>query len=298
MMKIEGLSASGYNTSSWCMWKWALSYLFKFEDEAGPAALIGKIVHQVCEDISKLCIDDYDGFIKNPNIEELWNNSYNQYTKEEPHIAAKIEDGKLKKVIKGFYDLMAGEYSPIRDNTISVERYFRIPIEENRFKIGKDEYFTIRGLIDRIDILDENTIEILDYKTGGRGDWLSSSKEKKDNVTLKDDIQPRMYHLAAKTLYPKIKNILVTFVYITDGGPVTIPFIDEDALETKNVLYKRFATIKNSVDPERNKTWRCRFCGFSDKKSNACNIVWEEKNELGMDFIENKYQILNQDNRR
>lgn len=294
VLKIKGVSASSYKSYASCEWKWALSYGMGFYDEAGPAALLGNMVHKILEVFSKASVAKVDS--NHPVFDPvlMWELWFNRYYNNHPEISSKIKNDKLKKVSKGFYDLLNGPYTPIRDNTISVEQYFRIPLEEKRFKLSpkKDDYFTIRGLADRIDQLDKDTIEIIDYKTGSRSDFFSNSKEKYDNITLRNDIQPRMYHLAATYLYPKIKNYLITFVYLTDGGPVTMPFTASDTKETLDVIYKRFQTIKYNENPERNLTWRCRFCGFGDK-TGICDKVWKEKNHLGLEFISNKYYTLN-----
>jgi hypothetical protein len=291
-MRISGLSASSYDTYSWCEWKWFLQQVLGFEDQAGAAAYMGTMAHKVLELLSKAVVVGHPKESKAWDVDYLWKIAFNHYFNEEPALAEQIEPDKLKKVCKGIHDLLNSEYTPIRHNTISAELAFNIEIKEPDFKLKDiDKYFTLRGRIDRVDQIDEETIEVVDYKTGSRVCWNSDDRHKKTPEDLFKDIQPKMYHLASKHLYPWAKNCLVTFIYITDGGPVTVPFIDEDLLETKEIIKRRLKTIQANINPERNLGWKCKLCTFS--RDGTCDNVWDEKDEVGLDFVEKKYRILN-----
>ena len=302
-MRIHGISASAHQTYDWCAWKYFLQYGLGFEDYAGSAAFMGTIAHKVLEIPSRASIVKHNPNSKIWDAGYLWNICFNHYYNKEPAIAEQIEMDKLKKVCRGIHDLFDSDYSPVRDNTISAEVAFNIELTEPDFQIKsstinakdplspvKQEYLKLRGRIDRVDQIDENTIEIIDYKTGSRVCWDSKDRHKKTPEDLYEDIQPKMYHMAAKHLYPWATNCLVTFIYITDGGPVTVPFVDGDYDITKEILKRRFKTIQANEDPERNTGWKCKLCTFA--KDGTCDMVWDEKNELGMDFIINKYRIL------
>jgi hypothetical protein len=293
-MKTNGISASAYQTYSACEWQYFLQYILSFTSESGPAALLGTMAHKVLEILSRAAIVKHDKNSKIWDPSYLWELSFNHYYNDEPHVAEQIQDDKLKKVCKGIHQLLDSEYTPIRDNTISAEAGFNIPMMEPEFKLPgtEDRYFTLRGRIDRVDQLNEDTIEVIDYKSGSRVSWDSPDRHKKEPSDLHAEIQPRMYHLAAKDLYPWAKNILVTFIYFTDGGPVTVPFCDEDIAETRNMLLRRFRSIKNNENPQRNISWKCKkLCSFGT--SGVCESVWNEGRELGLPFIESKYTVLN-----
>ncbi len=296
-MRINSLSASSYDVYSWCAWKFYLQYNLGFQDESGPAAIIGHISHKVLEVLSRASILKHDPASKIWNPDYLWQIAFNYYYNQLPDASEKIKDDKLKKACRGIHELLASEYTPIRNNTIGAEQKFYIPLIEPGFAIkrhdnGEVQYLKLSGKIDRVDQLDDETIEIIDYKTGTRVDFESKKREKKDSEYLHEHIQPRMYHLAATKLYPWAKNILVTFIYLVDGGPVTVPFCPEDMETTRQIIHRRFKAIQSNEDPQRNLTWKCKvMCPFH--KDGTCGHVWQEKDDLGHEFIDNKYAILN-----
>jgi rubrerythrin len=310
-MKIEGISASSYNTYDQCQWKWFLSYSLGIEDASGGAAILGNVCHDVFETMSIASIEKKSPKHKDFDLKHQWDKWFNEYKEKNEEIFKTIKDDKIRKIYKGAQNLLEGkykDYTPINPNTICAEQYFKISIKEDRFKIpdhirSNDDqtHFSIRGFIDRIDKIDDETLEIIDYKTGSRASFMSDSKDKKDGETLRDDIQPRMYHLASKVLYPEIKNFLITFIYTTDGGPITTPMCDEDISDTKEMIYNRYMHVLNNTNPQQNKSWRCRFCAFDKSKTNLCDQLYDEKQSMGqqgLEFLQLKYSIMNENKKR
>lgn len=267
------MSASAYDCYTFCQFKYLLSTVLGIEDISGPSAALGKAAHSVLEEISKAKIAKQEM----PDYKTLWQ-------KEVSNILCKVEASKIKQIQKGLFDFIENSvYTPYKANTTAVEKYFRIKLEV------KDAVFNIAGLVDRIDVIDDKTIEILDYKTGQRKTFMSNEKEKKDSISLYDDIQPRLYYLAAKTLYPSFENLLVTMIYLTDGGPFTVP-LDKSSIEpTKELLYKRFLEIKENNDPQKNVGWWCqKMCSYG--KSGVCNEIYNSLQENGLDFVTLRYK--------
>jgi hypothetical protein len=260
-MNIKGLSASGYSLYEWCPWKFYLIQVLGFSDESGVAAIIGTMSHHILEILSKASIVKHDKNSKIWNPEYLWNIVYSHYASKNAEMFECIDNAKFKKVAKGLIELINGEYSPITDKTIGVEISFNIPILDKELIIndnGEDKYFNIRGRIDRIDKINDSTIEIIDYKSGVRTSYDTKERLKKNEISLREEIQPRLYHMAARHLFPHIENVIVTFIYFTDGGAVSMPFSDDDFVQTRDMIKRRFFTIKNNEDPDRNVTWKCR----------------------------------------
>lgn len=262
-----------------------------FESESGAAALLGTIIHKVCEIYSRLSMIHHRQDSKYWNLEFLWRICYNFYAKKEPNIIGLITEKKIKTALLGMIELLSSQYSPIRDNTIFLEQYYRIPLKEKRFRMDNGEYLHITGRIDRCDEINSETLEILDYKSGNRSSWLDNSKEKMNSSDLRKKIQPRLYYLAARKLWPQYKTILCTFHYITDGGPIQCLFDDSDIEETLKMVQDRFNEIKNNNSPIRNLGWKCRFCSFH--ASGLCENIHREILDTSYAFVENKYVTLN-----
>lgn len=296
-MRIKSLSHSSANNYEICPWKYFLVYQLGFEDVGGPASVLGNIAHTVLEILSRASMLKHDPNSKVWNINWLMEKTYNHYMRKKPEIVSSIQSDKLKKVSKGIADLLNSEYTPIRDNTIGIEFRFGIQLKEPKFSIkrkedGELQYLQLNGFIDRIDKIDDKTIEIIDYKTGKRETWGSTEKKKKDAGDLFLDMQPRLYHLAAKEKFPWAENIIVTFIYMVDGGAISVPFTDEDIETTKDMISRKFRAIQANEDPQRiYGNWMCRFCTFY--KDETCQSVWDEKNEFGSEYVLNKYTVLN-----
>jgi len=119
----------------------------------------------------------------------------------------------------------------------------------------------MKGTIDLITLLNEDTIEIIDWKTGRRLDWATG--EEKTQEKLEKDPQLRIYHYAIKNLYPHIKHIIFSIYFINDGGPFTICFDDSDIPGTEDMLRQKFKIIKRTKKPKLSKTWMCnKLCHF------------------------------------
>lgn len=303
LMKILGISPSAYDTYSQCEWLYFLQQVLYFDEMCPkPDAILGTIAHKVLEILSIASLRKHRKDSKIWDVNYLWTIVFNRYCKTDPESVSNIKPEKLEKVCLGIHNLLNDEYTPIRDNTLSAEAKFHIPLMSPEFRLPQeflgnsyseqDKYFSLRGRIDRIDRINDDTIEVIDYKSGQRTSFSSSTRHKKEASDLHEEIQPRMYHLAAKHLYPWAKNIIVTFIYLTDGGAVPTPFSDADINTTKDILLKRFRAIKANIDPQRNRSWKCsKICSFG--KDGQCELSWIERCQLGLDFMMNKYSVLN-----
>lgn len=119
----------------------------------------------------------------------------------------------------------------------------------------------IKGTIDLITQVNENTLEVIDWKTGRRLDWATG--EEKTQEKLETDPQLRIYHYAISKLYPEIDNIILTIYFINDGGPFSVCFGEKDLEATEKMLEKKFKHIKKTQVPRLSKSWKCtKLCHF------------------------------------
>jgi DNA helicase-2/ATP-dependent DNA helicase PcrA len=100
----------------------------------------------------------------------------------------------------------------------------------------------IAGRMDRIDKIDKNKIEIIDYKTG---DNIPSQKE------LETDLQLTFYALAAnevkdQTLGKTPEDILLSLYYLEKDVKLTTTRDKEQLIEAKGLILERVKEISNS----------------------------------------------------
>lgn len=170
-------------------------------------------------------------------------------------------------------------------NVLDIEKWFEIEIDGDEWFTIENKPFKVRGFIDIVNIIDEETIEIVDWKNGQQKDLSTMEDITLDNISKK--IQPRIYHLAANILYPTYKNVIVTFYYINQDGPLTVSFSEEDLVNTFTSLYTFFNTVKKDNIIRRNRSWRCRMCAFN--KEDICTKIWSDLNTFGDQFVKDKY---------
>jgi hypothetical protein len=297
-LRLKTLSSSSYGTFESCQFKWYCRYVLGMPEESIPSALLGSAAHKVLEILSNLNIRKRYKESKYWNWEYLWDRSivhYQRPTKREPNAVemwAKIKNADVNNIKRCLGEIMIDErYSPLNPKTISAEKSFSITIDTPGFEVdvkdGEPVYLKLLGKIDRIDLLNEKTVEIIDYKTGRREPFTFSGekKKKKEVDDLYDDIQCRMYHLAIDKLMPEIENVFVTVYYLKDGGPFTTVFNKGNIEETIDMIRKKKDLIVGIHKPKRNKGFWCeRFCSVG--KDNMCNKIWDTIEARGMKFTE------------
>jgi len=145
----------------------------------------------------------------------------------------------------------------IVDWTINTKEY---PIFENEI-IGTEVEFhltleggvEVRGVIDLVVKIDDNTIEIIDYKTG--------NSTKSYNAALTDP-QMRIYSMVAKLLWPDFDTYITTLYYVRKKRMVTCVFSKDDDKGTFKATARHWSNIKANDEPYRPQRpfWLCNFC--------------------------------------
>jgi len=272
------------------------------ESKAGKAALQGSIVHQALEWMIKLRKRG------KTNVEPMWllNRAWDELTEQSPEIAIRRVTTRIDKETGGLKEaadfkkcrvaletvLNDQFYNPYQLNVIDSEQWFALEmpgkIWECQDQDGNLHQFATRGFIDFTHELDEETLEIVDWKTGARKSFYT--QEPIDEVVLMGEIQPRLYHLAAYFLYPKYKNILITFYYTNSGGPITIALSQDDLAKTIAILHSFFTTVRKDTLIRRNRHWTCKMCSFNN--NGICPRVWSDICTMGSEYVEDRYKNL------
>ncbi len=275
-MNLQFLRQSSINTYHDCEFKYFMECILEIPSLAGKKALMGTLVHHVLELLAR-CKKNNHLTGKYVDYKYLLDICWDRYKREESHRFNFMPADKVF-CLKSIEKVLDGNFNPLKLNILDTERSFVQPLKKDGFsyeyhdiikKETKKGWYEIRGTIDLVTKVDEDTIEIIDWKTGKRTDWVTGKLKDYDYLS-KDDIQLRLYDLATYLLYPNYKHRLLTIHFINDGGPFTVAFDDKDREETYERLKKEFLHIKNNPLPSRLKErkpqdakWKCsKVCHF------------------------------------
>jgi len=281
-MIITYFRSSSYNTHSMCEQQYFLEYVLGWRGLSGQKADKGTICHKVLEilavikkrqqDEIPIAIDDILGDIDvyNYDLEYIIDKVYEYYSEHTPHHKWSPKDHKdCRSWVYKAIEFNDGMFDPRNRNILEPEQHFDFIVEKPWSKYdynlpdgGKlSGHLALKGTIDLVTLVNKDTIEIVDWKTGRRLDWATG--QEKTQEKLETDPQLRIYHYAIKHLYPDIRHIIFSIYFINDGGPFTVCFDDKDLQDTENMLRQKFETIKRVKRPALNKSWMCsKLCHF------------------------------------
>lgn len=273
--------SSSYNTHSMCEQQYFAEYVLGWRGPSGQKADKGTIVHKVLEILAviKKAQQDSQESIDDDVIGKVDTNSYSlntiiekvykYYSEANSHHKWTLKDYKdchswVYKAIE-FND---GMFDPRNRYILCPEQHFDIEIKKPWSAYSYDTpdgklegNLALKGTIDLITLVNDNTIEIVDWKTGRRLDWATG--QEKTQEKLEKDPQLRIYHYAISHLYPKIDHIIFSIYFINDGGPFSICFDKSDLVKTEEMLRQKFEIVKNTRKPKLNKSWMCnKLCHF------------------------------------
>lgn len=264
-----------------CPMQYFIEYNLGLKSPSNKKADKGTICHKVFEILAwiKLSIQQNQSYfdddivgkidISNYNLDHIIEQVYNYYTSKFTHHQWSAVDFKdcYKWVYKAL-EYNSGMFDPRNRNIVQPEQHFDIEIKKDwaKYKYKTQEgmlegYLAIKGTIDLITKVNDNTFEVIDWKTGRRLDWATGEEKTLDK--LHKDPQLMLYYYAIKHLYPDIHHIIVSINFINDGGMFSVCFDDSHLYKVETMLRNKFETIKNTNNPPLNKTWKCgKLCHF------------------------------------
>ncbi len=301
-MIITYLRSSSYGTHSMCAQQYFLEYNLGIRSPSNQKADKGTIVHKVLEILAyiKLSIqnneknynDDIVGKIsvEKYSIDKITEKVYNYYSGQFKHHKWTTKDFKDCRlwVDKAITEHNA-TFDPRNREILQPEQRFDIVINKPwayyKYQTKNENlegYLAIKGTIDLITKVNDNTIEIVDWKTGRRLDWATG--QEKTLAKLQNDPQLRIYHYAVSQLYPDMDHIMFTINFINDGGAFTVSYDKSDLSKTEDMIRQKFETIKNTQVPQLNKSWKCtKLCHFGKttfENSHVLPIVEYRDNQI------------------
>lgn len=274
-----------------CEQQYFFEYVLGWRGKSGQKADKGTICHKVLEilavikkglqDNLTIVNDDILGDISTSkyNLNTIIEQVYKYYTEANPHHKWSPKDYKdCHAWVYKAIEFNGGMFDPRNRNILCPEQHFDFEIQKPWAKYSYDTTdgklegnLALKGTIDLITLVGDNTIEVIDWKTGRRLDWATG--EEKTQEKLENDPQLRIYHYAIKHLFPNIQHIIFSIYFINDGGPFSICFDDSDLSKTEDMIRRKFDVIKQVKRPKLNKSWMCnKLCHFGKTTFQDTNI--------------------------
>ena len=185
------LSFSRLSRFEQCPLSFKLNYIDKRRAEPGVPLKFGKLIHAVLEILVREHMEgERTGALSEERAIELYREGW---AREELAGMEVFTEGIdiLKAFVRNQGDLD-------HKDVLAVEKEFRL-------QIGR---FTVLGFIDRVDWVDDETVEVIDYKTNR---MLFTRDE------VGHSLQMSLYHLAARQIWPWAKKVRLTFDMLRHG---------------------------------------------------------------------------------
>jgi len=277
-MRIDRMSASKAKTWESCEFKYFLNYTLFAPQKAHFAAELGSLLHVVFERYAQTYISpdgiDEEGkdkawldsnwkkIVLKEGFQTLTSWEYNTHILKESKncdSCKAFKNGKCGVVNRNIDDFDGCPWNAWVEACNMVSRVIDDETEFGVFSnpdriIGSEEEFrfdimdgengyTVNGIIDLVLDIDEDTIEIVDYKTG-RHKLSYSAAEK--------DIQLMLYYLAARKMYPHKKHHMVTIFYVNGGKKqITLAFSEKTEQQITDRIIMLWRAIKSEKRPTR-----------------------------------------------
>lgn len=229
-LHVDYLSYSQIETFNTCPLHYKLKYIYKVPTPTSASQSFGISIHATFNEFYKNIIEEakptekliYEIFERNWVGEGYSGKTHEKkfFEKGKVYLSGYLKDGFNPKIIP-----------------VSLEQPFTIPLN------GKDPRpIKIGGKIDRVDVMPDGTIEIIDYKTGAT---IPSQKEVDENLQLS------FYALAATTIPTepfgvKPDKIKLSLYFLDDQEKITTTRTAEQLEKAKEEIFKVRDEIEKS----------------------------------------------------
>lgn len=246
-LDINYLSYSQINTFQTCPLHYKLRYIFKVPTPQTASQSFGTSIHSTLKDFYNLVLSG-----KRPTEKLIFECLENSWVKE---------GFKTKKHERKFYDkgklYLAGflkEGFDPKNLPIALEQPFTIPLKLDAKNVKS---LKIGGVIDRVDVFPDGSIEIVDYKTGAN---IPSQREVDKNLQLS------FYGIAATEIpeipfNKKADQIKLSLYYLDEQEKITTYRTQEDLEKAKIEIFKVRDEIEKS-DFVCSGNYLCRDCEY------------------------------------
>ena len=189
--KNQHLSYSRLSRFETCPLSYRLHYIEKKQAEPGLPLRFGKTIHAVLERLIKEVVDDErTGTLSEERAIELYREAWGAERLTGMDVFAEglaiLRRFIAEQGVVGHRDVLA------------IEKEFRLPVGP----------FEVLGFIDRVDWIDDETVEVIDYKTNHQ---LFTRDE------VDTSLQMSLYEVAVRRLWPWAKKVKLTFWMLRHG---------------------------------------------------------------------------------
>lgn len=221
------ISYSQFSTYQRCPHRYWLQYVERIAVPVAPELHFGAAVHDALNRM-------YDPRqLQRPSLEEVVEAFVRAWQKRSEAVPedkrqAYFEEGI--RLLQTHYERHGAPEAGRR--TATTEQIFSIPL---------DGRHTLTGRIDRIDVIGEQQLEVLDYKT---------SRKMPPVTQLQEDAQLALYRMAANRLYPGFE-IATTLFFVLHDYQMKIAQSEEFLREIKNAILDTIVSIElEEFDPK------------------------------------------------
>ena len=187
----QHLSYSRLSRFETCPLSYRLHYIEKKQAEPGLPLRFGKTIHAVLERLIKEVVDDErTGPLSEERAIELYREAWGAERLTGMDVFA---EGLA--ILRRF---IAEQGVVDHRDVLAIEKEFRLPVGP----------FEVLGFIDRVDWIDDETVEVIDYKTNHQ---LFTRDE------VDTSLQMSLYEVAVRRLWPWAKKVKLTFWMLRHG---------------------------------------------------------------------------------
>ncbi len=252
--KVSFTQFTSYNT---CPYQYKLAHILKVPVRANYTLSFGKTMHNTLKRFLEYFRDNtsqIDLFGQAPekknekqNIPDLKTllNIYEEEWIDEWYESPEHKEKyrkKGEKILKDFYKKLV-QNPP---HPVYLEQGFNLKLKDE-----KGNTITIFGVIDRVDLLDDGEVEIIDYKTG------NVKKELKGD----DKNQLLLYQIAAQEILG-LKPKRLTYYYLDDQKPLSFLGDDEDMEKLKKKFFEFYDNLKKADFKPNPAPFKCKHCDY------------------------------------
>ena len=258
MIRLSFSKLSRFET---CPLSYKLHYLDRLTSEPGVPLLFGSAVHAVLEGLVREHMhEERVGALPEDRAAELWQEAW-----------AKSGMSGIDVFREGLdivHRFVREQGLLEHHDVLAVEKEFRIDVGG----------FTVLGYLDRVDRVDDETVEVIDYKTNRQ---LFTREE------IDASLQMSLYHLAAQELWPWAKKVRLTFWMLRHGLRQTTERTADDIEGTRRYVETLGTTINKACEFPAKLNSNCVYCDhrkhcptYADALQGKREFICEDKGDL------------------